>query len=98
MNEDLKRCSKCKTEKLVIKFHKDNKQKDGLYYQCKAFRKQNYNENLVKFEKYFLDNRDRIKDYYLQNRAEINIYKKNRRKTDLNFKLACNLRSRTSKS
>ena len=70
MNEVLKRCSKCKIEKLVITFHKDNKQKDGLFKQFKVYKKQNYNGNLVKFKKYYLDIRDRIKDYYLQNRAK----------------------------
>ena len=67
MNEVLKRCSKCKIEKLVINLHKDNKQTDGLYNQYKVCRKQKYTENLKNFGKYFLDNRERIKDYQLKN-------------------------------
>ena len=45
-------------------------------------------------------NRDQInenqKRYQKKSRPRINIYEKNRKKTDLNYKLACNLRSRTS--
>ena len=48
MNEDLKSCSKCKIETLMITFHKGNKQKDGLYKQCKVCRKQIYTQNSVK--------------------------------------------------
>ena len=58
MNEDLKRFSKCKIEKVLIKFHKDIKQKNGLYKQCNFCRKQYCNENLVDMKKYSLDNRD----------------------------------------
>ena len=39
-----------------------------------------------------------IKNYNKQNRGNINEHIKNRMKTDLNFKLARNLRSRTSKA
>ena len=51
MSEDLQRCCNCKIEKLMRKFHKDNKQKDGIYNQYKVCRKQYYYENLVKIEK-----------------------------------------------
>ena len=54
MTEDLKRCSKCKVEKLMINFQKDNKQKHGFYHQCKVCRKPNYIENLVKIKKILL--------------------------------------------
>ena len=58
MNQDLKRCSNCKIEKILINFHKDIKQKDGLYNQCTVCRKEYYNENLFRIKKYFLDNRN----------------------------------------
>ena len=52
-------------------------------------------------KKYNKQNPDQIieyhKKYNKQNRAKINIYERNRRKIDLNFELACNLRSKTSK-
>ena len=51
-------------------------------------------------KKYYLDNHnqpnERHKGYKEQNREKIRLYENNRRKTDLNFKLACSLRSRTS--
>ena len=47
MIEDLKRCSKCKIEKLMIKFPENNKQTDGLYDQCNVCGKENHNENII---------------------------------------------------
>ena len=38
------------------------------------------------------------KVYARQNRARINLYEKSKRKTSLNFTIACNLRSRTNKA
>ena len=95
---------------------------DGLYNQCEVSRKEYYNENQEKilknhlkirdrFEKYYLENRDRlisnqklygkenrgkIKRYRCDSREKVNEYYKNRREKDLNFELPCNLRSRTS--
>ena len=47
-----------------------------------------------------MKNRDQINEYHKkykkENRDKINFHTKNRRDLDLNFKLACNLRSRTS--
>ena len=41
MNEEgLKRCLKCKNEKVVTNSHKKSKSKDYLYNQCKTCRKQ----------------------------------------------------------
>ena len=66
-------------------------------------------ENEIKKREYYQNNRDRIKDYYLQNRDRLNIYQKkynyenkekinlyikNKIKTDLNFRLICNTRRR----
>ena len=89
----VKKCSKCKIVKLKSNFHKRSKSSDGLQTQC-VFCVKQYKK------KYYLDNRDQIienyKNYKKQNREKIRLYENNRRKTDLNFKIACNLRSRTS--
>ena len=76
-------------------FHKDKSKNDGLKAICIFCRK-----------KYYLENRNRIlnnqKLCNKQNRDKIitrlKEYLKNRKESDINFKLACNLRSRTSKA
>ena len=76
--DDIKGCSNCKIEKLVINFHKDNKQRDGLNNKCKVCRKQKYTEILVKKKNYYLDNRDQLlkkqKLYNKENRDRIKEY------------------------
>ena len=102
----MKKCSKCKMECLKINFYKDITKSDGYRSSCKRCTNQYYNENrnqIIEYKKkYYLDNRDQInenhKNYNKQNRRNINEYIKNRMKTDLNFKLTRNLRSRTSKA
>ena len=108
MDEDLKKCSKCKIEKLIMNFHKDMKQKDGLYKQSEVCRREYCNESLLKINKK-LNNRVRIKDYYLENRDRIEedksknhdknfaprkIYSNIRYKTDNIFRLICKTRNR----
>ena len=91
----VKNCSECWIILLKINFHKDKNKNDGLKPNCIFCRK-----------KYYLENRDRKinnqKLYNKQNLAKINTrlkeYFKNRKESDINFKLACNLRSRTSKA
>ena len=91
----VKRCSKCGIIPLKSNFHKNKSKNDGLKAICKFCRK-----------KYYLENRYRIvinqKLYNKQNRDKINNrmkeYLKNRKKSDTSFKLACNLKSRTSKA
>ena len=80
MDEDLKKCSICKTTSSKCNFNKDVSRKDGLNPICKVCRRE-YN-----------------KFYAKQNRARINLYEKHKGKTNLNFKLAGNLRSRTNKA
>ena len=36
MDEDLKRCCKCKMDCSKTNFHKDKKGKDGFFSQCKS--------------------------------------------------------------
>ena len=72
MDEDIKRCSKCKTLSPKLNFYKDITKVDGYRPDCKFCTKQ----------------------YRYDNREKRNIYLKNRRKMDLNFKLICNTRRR----
>ena len=102
--ELIKKCSKCGIISLKSNFHKNNTRNDGLCNQCKVCRKDYYNENRDEIKeyqkKYYLDNRDQIienhKNYIKQNREKKDCMERIGKKTDLNFKIACNLRSRTS--
>ena len=90
MDEDLKRCSKCKNEKELSEF---NVRTDIQKYrkQCRCCLK------LIKKE-YQTNNKDKIslynKDYFQQNKNKIYETRKNRRKTDVNFRLICITRRR----
>ena len=91
MNEDLKRCSKCKTISSICNFNKDLSTKDGLNPICKVCRIGYYNkkhEQKLQYQKL----------YAKQNRARINNNEKNKRKTDFNYKIAHNIRVRTNKA
>ena len=46
MDEDLKKCSKCKTTSLKSDFHKITKSKDGLHSYCIPCRKK-YGKNII---------------------------------------------------
>ena len=95
MDEDLKRCSMCKTISSKSNFHKNTKSKDGLHSYCIICRKE-YGK------KYNLENHDRIKRYFSENRSKINaremIYLNNRYKSDFNFRLIKNTRNRIYQS
>ena len=77
-----------------------NENLDRLLSKQKFYTKENRDQIKEYQKNYYLDNRDQIienhKNYIKQNREKIRLYEKNRKKTDLNFKIACNLRSRTS--
>ena len=87
MDEDKKSCSKCEIVQVIDNFNKDKTRKDGLNSICRLCRKKYYNENLVK-----------IKKYNEQNKERRNIYLKNKRATDVNFRIISNTRSRIYKS
>ena len=89
MDEDSKKCSKCKTISSQCNFNKDISTKDGLNPFCKVCRMGYYKEKREQRLEY-----SRL--YSKQNRARKYLYEKNKRKTVLHFKLACNLRSRTN--
>jgi len=76
----MKKCNKCKIEKLLIEFHKDKTSKDGHSRKCKDCRK-NYNKVNKKRKKeydsiYRLIHQDKLnvyqKEYYSENKDKIN--------------------------
>ena len=87
MDEDLKRCSRCEIIQVIENFSKDRNCKDGLCPLCKSCRKDYYFKNL-----------DKIKIYNEQNKEKRNKYLKNKRETDVNFRLISNTRNRIYKS
>ena len=72
---------------MIENFSKDRKSKDGLYPLCKCCRKD-----------YYLKNLDKIKIYNEQNIERRKRYLKNKRETDVNFRLIGNTRKRIYKS
>ena len=90
----VKKCRVCKNILLKSNFSRKTKSKDGLQ-SLFEFCKNIYNKN------YYIENRNSAlecrKKYKLKNRRKINEHNKSRTKSDLNFKLDCNLRSRTYK-
>ena len=107
-------CISCVKQKQKQYYNKnpDKKRKyysfnrDRLLNKQKLYDKENRDQIKEYQKKYYLDNRDQIieykKQYFQQNKNKINeSYKQNvksRRDSDLNYKLACNLRSRTNKA
>ena len=104
----IKKCCRCGIISLKSNFHENKKSSDVLFSQCKScviqkqriYDHKNRDKIHARMNDYYLKNHDQIneynKKYKKENRNKINFYKKNRRDLDLNFKLACNLRSRTS--
>ena len=89
--DDVRKGSKCKTFSSKSRFFKDRTKKDGYRPECK-----------ICCEKYYYNSQNRIqknhKNYNKKNRSKINAYKRQKRKTDFNFKLICNIRRRTNKA
>ena len=71
--------------------YEDLSKSDGLKPICKVSRIGDFNEKHEQKMEY-------QKFYAKQNRAKIHLSEKNKRKTNLNFKFACNCRSRTEKA
>ena len=98
MNEDLKNYCKCEIENMTTDFYFRN---DTLKYRnecmhCQSSRNKEWSyNNYDKFKIY-------KKQYFQQNKNKINESpkqpEKNRKDSELNFKLACNLRFRTYKA
>ena len=68
-------------------FNKDKDRKDGLHSLCISCRTD-----------YYLKSLDKIKIYNEQNKEKRNIYLKNKRETDVKFRLISKIRSRIYKS
>jgi hypothetical protein len=95
-------CSKCKIEKDVCEFRKDNTKSDGLYSSCKLCKLKWRQEN--KELTNLSNKRSRDKNiekrrlhnslYQKNNREKVNLRMVNRRKNDTIFKLKCLIRSR----
>lgn len=73
----MKKCSKCKVEKDLESFYKNNNHKDGRVYACKAchaeYKKKYRKDNKIKISKY-------TKEYCKKNAVNISIQKKKYRK------------------
>lgn len=81
MNNNYKICFPCE----ILKNHKEIQKKKGKYK--KKQRHEYYVKNRINILK-------RCKKYSKQHKQQINQYKRNRQKIDINFKLACYLRHR----
>ena len=72
MDENIKRCSKCKMECLKLNFYKDITKNDGYRPSCKRCTNQ-----------YYYDNQNRIlnnhKIYIKNNRSKINAYERDKK-------------------
>ena len=75
-----KTCSKCKIEKLIREYHKDNRNKNGIQSRCKLCRneysKKNKEKIKIKNKKYNEKNREKIN----KQKREYNRSKKNKEK------------------
>ena len=93
--EIFKNCLKSGNILLKSNFHKNKIMKDGLQPRCISCCKEFYLENRAR-----LINNQKIYDEQNRNKisTRMNEYFKNRKQSDLNFKLVCNLRSRISKA
>ena len=113
MDEDLKRCLKCDIEKEISEFNfrKDSQKYRNQCRGCIKLINEEYNtENKEKIKirrkKYSEKTKDLKRmydiDYRERNREKIKNYKEHymrkRKETDLNFKLICNIRTRTNKA
>lgn len=106
----MRQCTKCKQNKAAEDFYKGRAECKECQKECKkAYYKQNaeklkeqrkayYQQNREKIKErekaYRKQNREKIKVYCKQNREKMRIYERNRLKTNINFKLSKNLRTR----
>jgi len=101
-----KLCPDCKIEKSITKFYKNKSKKDGLDSYCINCSKKymsNYRKiNKSKIDrihaKYRKNNRKNInkrhKEFQKTHKISRNIYLRNKRKNNINFKIVLNLRTR----
>ena len=60
---NMKKCTKCKIEKDLSDFCKDNHRKDGLNNHCKFCKNEYYKANKGRLKEYLQANKKRIKEY-----------------------------------
>ena len=102
----VKKCSKCGIVKLKSNFHKNNNRKDGLQSRCKfcvnEYYLKNIDEIILKTRDWSKNNPEKVKQNQKkcneQNKEKRNVYLKNKRETDINFRLISNTRNRIYKS
>ena len=109
----MKVCKKCEIEKSFDNFSKNKNNKDGFEYQCKQCRSESnkrYRENNLEVVKenqknYYSKNKDVVKEkyieYYYDNREKAisngTLYKKNKLKHDVLFRLTYWIRASINK-
>lgn len=98
----MKTCINCGVKKPAAKFHKDCSRLDGLSPRCKQC-KNSYDRCLYQSKRdkilqrkieYYQENRQKIKQYKQKRKRIRRMQENQRRKTDLNFKIRKNLRTR----
>ncbi len=80
-------CTVCDIDKPIDEFNKCKRNKDAHRFECKicqSKKQKNYNQN----------NPEISKNYRIVNKDILNIKKNNKKKTDIQFKITCNLRTR----
>ena len=102
----VKKCLKCGMISLKSNFHKNKNRNDGLQSRCKFCVNEYYLKNnekiILKTRDWSKNNPEKVKQnqkkYNEQNKEKRNIYLKNRREIDINFRLISNTRNRIYKS
>ena len=84
-------CKSCMAE-YDKKCYNDNKEK--IATKQKEYYDDNKIKIIVRVKEYQKNNKEKIIEYRKNNRSKINKQHKERMKTDINFRLACNLRAR----
>ena len=105
----MKKCSKCKIEKPLDEFYKNKSQKDGLARYCKICDKvisKKYPTDYNKWKNYYKEHYNKNKDKrIILNKKSISnridevkeydrLWKKNKRATDLSYKIQDNIQTR----
>lgn len=102
--QGLKQCPKCSEPKPILEFGKNKSTRDGFQYLCKEHEKEYRNrpENKIKRKEYNDENKEMMAKSYQKNKQKRNEYQKaynfRRRKTDLNYRILSNLRTRLTKA
>lgn len=100
--DNYKKCTGCQILKTFNNFFKHKHGKFGLDPKCKSciknYRDNNKHNRRLWEKQYRLNNINKIKEVQKKskkkNRLKINLQRQNRKKTDINFRLSLNLRSR----